>query len=60
VTSIGELLEPDTRRRLLARLRELDEIDRIIRQPGRTRPPEPPRPVGAATKEAHHHEHLAL
>jgi hypothetical protein len=46
VSTVRDRLDADS---VEARLRELDEIDHLIRQPGANRPPDPPPPLGAAT-----------
>jgi len=51
VTAVVARLPARDRQRLLARIRELEDIDRIIRQPGAVRPPEPPRPLAGIAKE---------
>ncbi len=42
MTAISDLIDPADRARLLERLADLEANDRLIRQPGTTRPPDPP------------------
>jgi hypothetical protein len=43
VTALADLLSPDQRERLAARLRELSEIEALVRERGQQQPPpEPP------------------
>jgi hypothetical protein len=51
VTPLIDLVDEDTRRRLLQRLRQLNELDRLIREPAGCRPPEPPPPLAALRRE---------
>jgi hypothetical protein len=47
MTAIINMLSERNRTQLLARLGELQAIDHAIRQPGQTRPPDPPPPLAA-------------
>lgn len=51
MTPFAELLKPADRVRLLARLRELEGIDRLVRQAAGVRPPDPPRPLGTVPRK---------
>ena len=42
MSTIASRLDPATRERLLGRLDELRELDRLLRERGRQRPPDPP------------------
>lgn len=42
MSAIADRLDSATRARLLDRLAELERVDRLMRQPGEQRPPEPP------------------
>jgi hypothetical protein len=51
VTALGDLLTRETRERLLERVRELDELAVLMRQPGGlAEPPEPP-PLCRASRD---------
>jgi DNA-binding HxlR family transcriptional regulator len=45
VSTIADRLDEVTRKRLLARLRELEDLDRLVRERGQQQLPEPPRPL---------------
>lgn len=47
MTALIDLVDEDARRRLLQRLRELSELDQLIRERGRQRPAEPPPALAA-------------
>lgn len=45
--SIADLMSAQARERLTARLRELEEIDRLVRERGSQQPPDPPPTLAA-------------
>jgi hypothetical protein len=49
MTAIGDLLDEAARRKLQARLEELRALDRLVREPGLNRPPDPPPPLATIT-----------
>lgn len=51
MTPAAGLIPAADRSRLLARLRELEGIDRLVRQASGVRPPDPPRPLGAVRRK---------
>lgn len=51
MSAIGDRLDSATRARLLARLDELRAVDRLMREPGRQRPPEPPPALADITSQ---------
>jgi hypothetical protein len=55
MTAIGLMISAADRERLLARVAELRDLDRLVRQPGQLRPPEPPTPLAtiAVRSQAH-------
>jgi hypothetical protein len=40
--TLGDLLDPGARERLLERMAELEAIDRLVRERGQQQPPDPP------------------
>jgi hypothetical protein len=51
MTALSDLIDPADRERLLERMRELGELDRLVREPGRNRPPDPPPALADITTE---------
>jgi hypothetical protein len=50
VTAIADLVDPATRRRLLERLDELEDVDRVMRCPGSLATPAEPVPLHRAAR----------
>jgi hypothetical protein len=51
MTAIAQLLNPRDRDKLLARMRELSQLDTLVRERSLTRPPDPPPPLAAIAAE---------
>ena len=51
MTAIGDLLSRETRARLLERVREMEELDDLMRQPGLLSGPGEPPPLHRAGRE---------